>query len=97
MGGVPTNLHQRDGCFLVLARADIAVREDAVRGDPVARLLVDFRRVGLEYHSLARTPAPRIHLGVEALREFLLVVVRVELRPQVDVALRAAQRGEELA
>ena len=36
-------------------------------------------------------------MRVEAIGEFVLVVVRVELGPQIDVALRLAQRAEEFA
>jgi hypothetical protein len=54
----------------------------------------DSSNVCFEYGSntsrSTRAPAPRIHLVMEAHREFLLVVVRVKLGPQVDVALRAA-------
>ena len=68
--------------------------EDLVPGDPVDRLVEDLARVGLEDDALARPPAPRVHHGVEALGELVLVVVRVELGPQIDVALRPlAARG----
>src|SRR5450631_1758266 len=42
-------------------------------------------------------PAPRIHDRVEAVGEFILVVVGVAFRAQVDVALRRAQRAEVAA
>src|SRR6476646_8398723 len=96
-GRRPNASAERDDRLLVAPGAQIAVREDAVRGDPVARLLVDVGGVGLEHQPLARAPAPRVHLGVEALGKLVLVIMRVLLRPQVDVALRAAQRLEEFA
>src|SRR6185312_6183962 len=88
----PQRSGEGDGRFCVSAAAQIAIRENAVRGDPFARLGEDLFGVGLEHQPLARAPAPRIHLGVEALGELVLVIMRVLLRPQVDVALRAAQR-----
>src|SRR3569623_445664 len=90
-------LRQRQGRLFVLAGAHGTFREHAVRGDPLEALLVDLLGVGLEHQALSGAPAPRVHLGVEAVRELVLVIVRVELRPQVEVALRLAQRAEELA
>ena len=69
-----------------------------IRGNnPLEGFLIDVLGVGLENQPLAGAPAPRVHLGVEAVGEFLLVIMRVELRPQVDIALGLAQRAEELA
>src|SRR5215831_9356325 len=82
---------------LVFAAAHFAAREDAVLLDPGKRLLERRFRVRLEHQPLAGTPAPGIHLIVEAQRKFFLVVVRVELGPQIDVALGAAQAAEIFA
>ena len=76
--------------------ANPAFGEDAVLGDPVDRLVVGFLGVGLEHEAFARTPAPRVHQRVVAHREFVLVVVRVAVRPQIDVALRATQARKNL-
>ncbi len=88
---------QRHDRALVLPAAHAAIREYPVVGDPLARLLEHLARVGLEHQPLAGTPAARVHAIVEPLRKLVLVVVRVKLRPHVDVALRAAQRVEKLA
>src|SRR6476469_3706983 len=73
-GRRPNASAERNDRLLVASGAQIAVREDAVRGDPVARLLVDVGGIGLEHQPLARTPAPRVHLAVEALGELVLVI-----------------------
>ena len=81
--------------LLVLARAHAALGEDAPLGDPLDRPVEDLLRVGLEHQALAGAPAPGVHEGMEADRELVAVVVRVEIGPDVDVALRALQRPEE--
>src|SRR5258706_11815051 len=86
---------QRQARILVAARAHGAGLEQLALADPLEGILEHFPGVGLEHDALARAPAPRVHLAEEALREFIAVMVRVELRPQIDVALRQAQRGEE--
>src|SRR5262247_2232561 len=91
------HLGQGQGRALVLAVAHLALREDAVGRDPLERLFVHFLGIGLEHQPLAGSPAPGIHLVVEAVGEFLLVIMSIELGPQVDVALRLAQGAEELA
>src|SRR5690349_2776762 len=72
----------------VNAGAHLAIGEDAVAGDPGEGFLVDFLRVGLEDEALAGAPAARIHHVAKARREFLTVVMGVEVGPQIDVALR---------
>ena len=67
-----------------------AVGEDAVLCDPVDGLGVGFLRVGLEDEAFAGAPAAGVHQRVEALGEFVLVVMRVAVGAQVEVALRAA-------
>src|SRR5262249_28560321 len=86
-----------DDGILVGARAHAAVGEDAVVGDPFEGLLVDLLGVRLDHEALARTPAARVHHGVVTRGELVLVVVSVAIRAQVDVALRALERAEELA
>ncbi len=92
----PSPQHHRHRGVLVIARAHAAALEDLVLGNPVERLLEHVAAVGLEHDAFARPPAPRIHRRMEALGELHLVVVGVELRPQIDVALGAAQRLEIL-
>src|ERR1700720_242560 len=84
----------RDGGSIVFSRSHAPFREDLVLRDPLERLLEDFLRIGLEYDPLARPPATRIHDSVETVREFVLVVMGVKFRPQVNIALRAAQGVE---
>ena len=90
-------LSQRNHRILVAAAAHLAFGEDAVAGDPVDGLGVGFFGVGLEDQALAGAPAAGVHLRVEALGEFVLVVMRVAVGAQVEVALRAAQGAEEFA
>src|SRR5580658_654115 len=80
----------------VPAAAHFARRKNPVLLDPGERLLEGLLRIRLEDQALARTPAPRIDLAVEALRKFLLVITGVQFRPQVDVALGASQCVEIL-
>jgi hypothetical protein len=54
-----------------------------------------FLGIGLEHQPLARAPAPRIHDGMEALGEFVLIVMRVAVRAWVEIALRPLQYAEE--
>jgi hypothetical protein len=49
---------------------------------------VGFLCVGLEDKPLAGAPAAGVHQRVEALGEFVLVVMRVAVGAQVEVALR---------
>src|SRR4051812_45116022 len=91
-----SGLLERHARVFVLAGAHGALLENIALGDPVERGLEHLARIRLEYDALARAPAARIHLVEEACRELLPVVVRVELRPQVDVALRALQGAEIL-
>src|SRR5919198_2683679 len=86
-----------DHRILVTARAYDTVSEDAMVGDPLEHLLINLLCVGLEHEALARTPAARVHHGVVTRRKFLRVVVGVQIGPQIDVALRALERAEELA
>src|SRR6185503_13608444 len=81
--------------LLVPALAHRAGLEDAALADPLEGVLEHFPAIGLEHDALARPRAAGVDLGEEALRELVAVVLRVELRAQVDVALRKAQRGEE--
>src|SRR3984893_18176625 len=86
-----------DHGVFISAGSHSAVGENTVLGNPPEGLLVNFLAIGLEHKTLARAPAPRIHLGMIALGKFLLVVVRIEIGPQIDIALGAAKRAEELA
>src|SRR5690349_10418078 len=79
---------------LVLAGSHVGAGKDLVAGDPLEGLLVGLLGVGLEHQPLARAPASRVHLGVPAGRELLRVVMRVAVRAQVDVALRALEGAE---
>src|SRR4051794_24553412 len=81
------SVKRKDRIF-VAAVAHGAFGEDAVAGDPVEGLGVGFLGVGLEHEALAWAPAAGVHLRVEALGEFVLVVVRVAVWAQVEVALR---------
>jgi hypothetical protein len=54
---------------------------------------VRFLGVGLEDEALAGAPAAGVHLRVEALGEFVLVVMRVAVGAQVEVALRRRGPG----
>src|SRR4051794_23814991 len=95
---VPRVLPRRaEDRLLVFARAHTAIGENAVVGDPFEGLLIDLLGISLEYEALARTPPARVHPGVITHREFVLVVVGIQLGPQVDVALRTPQGAEELA
>src|SRR5262249_2650039 len=76
---------------LILRLAHVGAGEDLVLRDPLEGFLEGLLGVGLEHQALARTPAARIHLGMPAGRELLLVVVRVAVGPQVDVALGALE------
>jgi hypothetical protein len=71
--------------------------EDGVLCDPVDGLGVGFLGVGLEDEALAGAPAAGVHQRVEALGEFVLVVMRLAVGAQVEVALRAVQGAEEFA
>ena len=73
--------------------AHSAFGEDAVPCDPVDGLGVGFLRVGLEDEALAGAPATGVDQRVEALGEFVLVVMRVAVGAQVEFALRGARRG----
>src|SRR6516162_3168456 len=92
----PLHVHGQRRLF-VIAAAHAAIGKHAMRGDPFERLLVDFLGVRLEDQPFAWSPAPRIHQGMEAIGELVLIIVSVELRTQIDVALRTAQRAEKLS
>src|SRR3954452_15390572 len=79
---------------LIIAGSYSAVGEDLVPCDPVERFFEHLFRIGLEHNPFSRPPAPRIHAGMKTVGEFILVVVCVAFGPQVDVALRRAQRAE---
>jgi hypothetical protein len=85
-----TPLLDRQHRIFVAAVAHSAFGEDAVPGDPVEGLGVSFLGVGLEDQALAGAPAAGVHQRVKALGEFVLVVMRVAVGAQVEVALRAA-------
>src|SRR6266851_5121737 len=55
----------------------VARRLEAGGSNPLEGFLVDFLGIRLEHQPFARTPAPRIHLGVETVGEFILVIMRV--------------------
>jgi hypothetical protein len=65
--------------------------------DPFEGLIVGFLRLGFEHEPLARAPAPRTHHRVEALWELVLVVMRVEVGAQVEIALPTPQGTEVFA
>src|SRR5262249_42711462 len=88
---------KRQRRFFIIAASHAGIGEHAVGGNPLERLLVDFFGIRLEYQPLAGSPAPRIHHCMEAIGELVLVIMGVKLRPQVDIALRPAQRPEEFA
>src|SRR3954465_3068259 len=88
-----TSSAERDASLFVLALAHVLSLEDAALADPLEGLFEHFLRVGLEHDALARPPAPRVHHRDEARRELLLVVMRIELRAQIDVALGFPQRA----
>jgi hypothetical protein len=81
---------QRNHRIFVTAVAHPAFGEDAAPCDPVEGLGVSFLGLGLEDQALAEAPAAGVHLRVEALGEFVVVVMRVAVGAQVEVALRAA-------
>src|SRR5215467_15030999 len=83
--------------LFVIAAAHAAIGKHAMRGDPFERLLVDFLGVRLEDQPFAWSPALRIHQGMEAIGELVLIIVSIKLRTQIDVALRTAQRAEKLS
>src|SRR6266700_1904201 len=85
------NGHNR---LVVVAGAHASGLENPVLGDPVKRLREYFAAIGLEYDALTRAPATRIHRGMEAFGKLHFVVMRIQLRPQIDIALRPAQRLE---
>src|SRR4029077_13898791 len=64
---------QRQRRLLIFAAADAAIGKNAMRGDPLERLLVDFLGIRLEYPPLAGSPASRIHQLMEAIGELVLV------------------------
>jgi hypothetical protein len=77
--------------------AHLVGREDGVPGDPFARLSESLARVRLEDDALARPPASGVDLIAKARRKLLLVIMRVALRPEIDIALRQAQGAEIFA
>src|SRR5215468_9828496 len=81
----------------VVARAHLSGLEDPVLGYPVKRPLKGLFVVGLEDDPFARSPAPRVHHGVEMFWKLALIVVRVEVGSQINVALRPLQGPEIFA
>ena len=61
-----------------------------------SRALERLPSVRFEHDALAWPPAPRIHLVAKPGRKLLLVIIRVTLRPEIDVALREPQRAKIL-
>jgi hypothetical protein len=91
---LPLRSLQRNHRIFVAAVAHPAFGEDAVPCDPVDGLGVGLLRVGLEDEPLAGAPAAGVDQRVEALGEFVLVVMRVAVGGQVrDRAGRGARRG----
>ncbi len=86
----------RDGRVAVAAGTEGVSRENAMARDPVSRLVKGFLSIGFKHQPLTWSPASGIHGVVVLEREFALVVVRVLIRTQVDIALRTAQGAEEL-
>ena len=84
---------QRNDRIFIAAVAHLAFGEDAVPCDPVEGLGVGFLGVGLEDEALAGAPAAGVHLREEALGKFVLVVMRVAVGAQVEVALRKARKN----
>src|SRR5580704_8836000 len=96
--GLPALLARYRYCGLfVVALAHAALGENGALGDPLEGFLEHVARVRLEDDAFARSPAAGVHLVVEPRGKLLLVIVRVELGPQIDIALRAAQCLEKLA
>src|SRR5262252_2994404 len=87
---------KRDHRILVPASAHPAFREDPALRDPLEGFLEHLLSVGLEDEALARSPAARVDLVEEAGRKFPTVVVGMQLRTQIDVALCPPQRAKEL-
>src|ERR1051325_9765413 len=96
MRSLPSTLHLKDR-VLVDAGAHLAVGENPVRRDPGEGFVVHLFCVGLEDEPLARTPAARVDLVAEARRKFLAVIMGIEVGPQIDVALRPAERAKIFA
>src|ERR1700722_3179886 len=94
--GIALRRERHDRAFIPTG-THVGTGEDLVARDPLERLLEPLLCVGLEHEPLARAPAAGVHHGVPARRELLLVVVRVALRPQVDVTLGALERAEEFS
>src|SRR5262245_22737879 len=78
--------------LFIATRAHLAGLEQPVLGDPGERLLKDLLAVGLKHDALAGTPGARVHTRMKALGELGLIMVCIELRPHIDVALGAPQR-----
>src|SRR6185295_9321784 len=87
----------RYGGLVVVALAHAALGEDGALGDPLEGFFEYLARVRFEHDALAGSPATCIHLIVEARGEFLLVIVRVQIGAQIDVALCPPQRTEKLS
>src|SRR5690242_14139028 len=71
---------KRNGGAIVFARPHPPLGKHLVLRDPLERLLEYFFRIGLEHDPLTRPPSARIHHGMETIREFVLVIVRIALR-----------------
>ena len=61
---------------------------------PTAKVDPGLRRESAE--GMSSPPAPRIHLAAEPRRKLFLVVMRVAVRPEIDVSLRQPQRTQIL-
>ena len=89
---------QRDATrSLVVAVARPAFGENAVARDPVDGLGVGVLSVRLEDQAFAGAPAAGVHQRVEALGEFVLVVMRVTVGAGLDVVLQESISAEEFA
>jgi hypothetical protein len=78
----------REDGLVVLARAHAGIGEEAVVGDPLESLVVDFLGVGLEHPTFAGSPAARFPACNNGCRD------RAESRYRVA---RAEERGRTCA
>src|SRR3954462_13129135 len=91
-----SRLGERYAGIVVASRSHVLPLEDSALTDPLEGAVEGLLRVRLEQDALARSPPPRVGLREEALGKLVAVVLRVQLRPQVDVALGKTQRPEVL-
>ena len=87
---------KRDGRLLVVARAHSAFGEDVVLGRSIRSIARTPGGCRARTRCARRGPSGACPCGRETARGIRSVVMGVELGPQVDVALRALQRGEGL-